>query len=126
MVETPKPERRWLRLSRLLIIFLGIWMAWDVAKMKLRLKRQQEAAAMVKDLGGTLEDRIGKGSFPPPPEPFWIRALWEPEHLQCIVGVRLDGRQVTDAELERLKGLSELRWLYLANTQVTDAGLEHL
>ncbi len=34
--------------------------------------------------------------------------------------------QVTDADLEHLKGLTNLRYLNLTNTQITDAGLEHL
>ena len=34
--------------------------------------------------------------------------------------------QVTDAGLEHLKGLANLRVLQLLNTKVTDAGLEHL
>ena len=34
--------------------------------------------------------------------------------------------RVTDGELEHLRGLSELRRLYLFRTSITDAGLEHL
>ncbi len=43
-----------------------------------------------------------------------------------IVFVNLSGTQVTDAGLEHLKGLTNLRRLYLSGTKVTDAGLEHL
>ncbi|MFH1264983.1 MAG: hypothetical protein ABIK89_04605, partial [Planctomycetota bacterium] len=38
----------------------------------------------------------------------------------------LNNTQVSDAGLEHLKGLSNLSALYLIETQVTDAGLEHL
>ena len=38
----------------------------------------------------------------------------------------LDDTQVTDAGLEHLKGLTSLRSLFLGDTYVTDAGLEHL
>jgi hypothetical protein len=38
----------------------------------------------------------------------------------------LEYTKVTDAGLEHLKGLNQLRKLYLSHTQVTDAGLEHL
>src|SRR5947207_3408708 len=98
MNETPKPKRRWLPFLLVPIIVIGIWMAWDVAKMKLRLRKQQDAVAAVKDFA-ELEDRIGKGEFPPPPEPFWLRALMGPEALPCIVGVHLNGPKVTDAEV---------------------------
>jgi hypothetical protein len=33
---------------------------------------------------------------------------------------------VTDAGLEHLKGLTSLKYLFLMNTQVTDAGMEDL
>ena len=123
MNDAPKPRRRWLRLLLVPILLISVWMGWDVVKMKSRLRKQQEAVAVVKDLGGTVEDRIGKGEFPPPPEPFWLRALMGPEALPCIVGVWLNGPKVTDAEIEKLKGLTELRFVNLANTQVTDGGL---
>jgi Leucine-rich repeat (LRR) protein len=38
----------------------------------------------------------------------------------------LDGTQITDAGLEHLNGLKQLGDLALCNTKVTDAGLEHL
>ena len=126
MDKSPKPKRRWLWILLVPMLLLGIWMAPDVVRMKWRLWKQQEAVAIVEGLGGTLEDRIGKGDFPPPPEPPWLRALLGPEALPCIVGVRLSGPEVTDAEIENLEGLTELRSLILANTQVTDAGLKYL
>jgi hypothetical protein len=45
---------------------------------------------------------------------------------KAIVDVRLTGTQVTDADLEHLKGLTRLHALWLESTRVTDAGLEHL
>jgi hypothetical protein len=43
-----------------------------------------------------------------------------------VVLVYLDGTKVTDAGLEHLNGLTQLRWLALNGTRVTDAGLAHL
>ncbi len=40
--------------------------------------------------------------------------------------IDLISTEVTDAELEHLKGLTNLQTLYLTNNQITDAGLEHL
>ncbi len=39
----------------------------------------------------------------------------------------LRGPETTDEVLaEKLKGLTKLEWIYLSNTQITDAGLVHL
>jgi len=43
-----------------------------------------------------------------------------------VTVIYLDNSLVTDAGLEHLKELTKLKALYLSNTQVTDAGLEHL
>ncbi|PHS06121.1 MAG: hypothetical protein COA78_14620 [Blastopirellula sp.] len=40
--------------------------------------------------------------------------------------VNLHDTQITDAGLEHLKGMTSLTFLMLNNTQVTDSGLEHL
>ena len=42
------------------------------------------------------------------------------------MGVDLSSKQVADADLKRLTGLTELQTLYLTGTKVTDVGLEHL
>jgi len=46
--------------------------------------------------------------------------------LTNLRGLDLTDSEVTDAGLEHLKGLSGLSSLYLSGTQITDAGLEHL
>ena len=51
------------------------------------------------------------------------------EHLKGLtnlVVLRLNNTHVTGRGLEQLKGLTNLKGLVLDNTQVTDAGLEHL
>ena len=53
----------------------------------------------------------------------------EMEHLialTTLVELNLNDSHVTDAGLEHLKGLEKLRALELGNTDVTDAGLQHL
>ena len=51
------------------------------------------------------------------------------EHLKGLAqlkDLKLNGTQVTDAGLEYLKGLNQLQTLDLGKTQVADAGLERL
>ena len=43
-----------------------------------------------------------------------------------VIAVELGMSRVTDAGLENLRGLTELRWLHLSDAAITDAGLEHL
>jgi len=43
-----------------------------------------------------------------------------------VIKVLLSDTQITDAGLEHLKGLTSLQWLDLRYTQITDTGLEHL
>ena len=40
--------------------------------------------------------------------------------------MRVDWTVITDADLEHLKGLGQLRKLYLGGPGITDHGLEHL
>ena len=54
--------------------------------------------------------------------PAWLREHLRPDPSK----LNLSGTQVTDSELEDLKGLTNLVELGLSNTQVSDAGLEHL
>ena len=43
-----------------------------------------------------------------------------------VIRVTLMDTQVTDAGLEHLKGMTNLRYLHLGDTQVTDAGVNEL
>ncbi len=64
---------------------------------------QQEAAiAEIEELGGSVT--VGKP----------------------VVEVSLECTEVTDAELEHLKGLTSLQSLHLSGTQVTDEGVKKL
>jgi hypothetical protein len=46
--------------------------------------------------------------------------------LSDLQFLSLDGTQVTDAGLAHLKGLNGLKWLKLTKTSVTDAGVAKL
>jgi hypothetical protein len=43
-----------------------------------------------------------------------------------IVGLNLDGSKITDAGLSKLASLDKMRWIGLARSGVTDAGVKKL
>ena len=43
-----------------------------------------------------------------------------------IVGLNLDGSKITDAGLSKLATLDKMRWIGLARSDVTDAGVKKL
>ena len=43
-----------------------------------------------------------------------------------IVGLNLDGSKITDAGLSKLAILEKMRWIGLARSEVTDAGVKKL
>ncbi len=56
----------------------------------------------------------------------WLRRALGDDFFNSVVDVGFNGMQATDAELEQLKGLSQLEWVDLNGTNVTDAGLDNL
>ena len=58
--------------------------------------------------------------------PVWLRSVLGNDFGRSVEKVYLQDPQVTDADLEPLKGLRQLRFLQLNHTQVTDAGLQNL
>ncbi len=85
--------------------------------------REEAAAREIEALGGRVRWYPGRD------EPPWpLSLLGEPyARLWRRVGtVELSGASVTDAGLAHLAGLTNLEWLWLGDTQVTDAGVEAL
>ena len=58
--------------------------------------------------------------------PEWLRNLFGIDFYASVVHVHLSNTDLTDQQLEKLEGLSQLRVLYLNHTRVTDFGLKHL
>ncbi len=103
------------------------WMAVDLKKVK-----QQEATAdAVKRARGTIcydYQLVGFGmdDSATPPAPKWLRDLLGNGFFGSIVDVDLaDKRELKDV-LPRLKELSQLLYLRLDRSEVTDEGLENL
>ena len=132
-MTTPKLKLRWYQFSlRTLLVFVTLCAfacSWLAVKMK-QAKRQHEAVEAIKELGGSVQydwqlDANGNGvPNARPSAPPWLRRILGDDFFWEVKAVVLYGTQVTDAGLEQLKGLSQLRELRLHFTRVTDAGLE--
>ncbi len=127
-------RRRFQFSFRSLLVFLvavSVPLGWFAREMQ-RAKRQQEAVEMVlKARGGFRYDyeRDETWALIPgaqPPAPVWLRKSLGDDFFCEVAGVNVLDTQVTDAGLEHLRGLTSLEELNLRFTQVTDAGLEHL
>ena len=134
MSEPRKSRRRWFQyiLWWLLLVMLlaSLGMSGFAVGMK-RAREQKEAVEEIEKLGARVKydyevDQSGDpvdGACPPAPTEF--RYLLGVDFLASVCRVNFAG-SATDAGLERLKGLTQLRALDLRMANVTDAGLEHL
>ncbi len=83
--------------------------------------REQQVIAEIERLGGKTESEIVR--------PAWIPDAVDDEYLGVfarVFRVILDDTQINDAGLEHLHGPTNLTVLSLSNTQVSDAGFEHI
>ena len=137
-LKTLKPKLRWyqysLRSLLLLMLVVSIVMSgisWLTTTMR-RARRQREAAVAVEWLGGTVVydfqlDESGKEiQGAEPPDPIGLRRYLGDDFFVNVVRVNLNSTKVTDAELEQLKGLTQLKVLELGGTKVTDEGVKKL
>ncbi len=116
-----KTRRRWFQFSlRTLLIVgtlvAGLLVAWRVYVEPYR--RQRETMAYIKEVGGEYKTEPGG--------PSWLRGLFGDDDFQNIIEISLSGKGVSDANLAHFKGLTNLQSLNLANTQVSDAGIQEL
>jgi hypothetical protein len=120
-----KPKRRWMQFSIRTVLVLVTLIGVALSLWVVPAERQRRAVAAIEKLGGNV------GYV----EPAWSKALpvtlfrWlPPYYFDGIGSVFLDGKKnVTDAGLAYLRGLTGLQQLYLSGeSQVTDAGLVHL
>jgi hypothetical protein len=125
----PKLGRFQYRLRTLLLCVLVCAVAcdWFVSRIQ-RAKRQREAVEAIEKSGGRVKydyqfDRSGnKPQNAKPPGPAWLRKLLGDDFFAYVVHAEVN----TNAGLEHLKDLTQLRVLSLSGPTVTNAGLEHL
>jgi Leucine-rich repeat (LRR) protein len=131
---SPPRNRRWLQFSlRTLIgivLLASVWMSWVAVRIQ-RAEKQKVAVQAIERLGGgvTYDYQLASGQFVPsakPPGPTWTRSLLGEEFFAQVLAVGYYGPQVTDAWLEPVTKLPQLRELWLTETRVTDRGLEQL
>jgi len=146
--EQPRRRRRWFQYSLrtlLLVMFLtSIGLSWFAVRLQ-QARRQREGVEEIKKLGGVVCYDYEAHQSGKPPGPGWLRKLLGDdffaevdlvqvsndaamEHLNGLprLSAVVCDTRVTDVGLEQLKGLTQLRELYLEYLDVTDIGLEHL
>ena len=120
-----------IRSLLVMVVAVALPCSWLAVEMKKASEQREAVGAIKKAGGGVLYDwqfdaNGATNSNSEPPGPIWLRSLLGEDFFQSVRIVFLEGKHVTDAELEHLKGLGQLPELHLGGTQVTDAGLEHL
>src|SRR5208282_2405442 len=100
-MSTPKPKLRWFQFSlRTLLVFVTLcaipcsWLAIVVQQAK----RERAAVATIEKLGGRVV-------WTNPIGPVWLRSVLGNDFGRSVEKVYLQDPQVTDADLEPLKGL---------------------
>ena len=144
--QPPKPKRRWYQFSlRTLLVVMAVScvaFAWIGVRMHRARGNREESAVRrrlchdaVAEVVAEIEKLSGvvtvwqvelrpqtwlEMRFDDPGDPDDPVGVWK------VTFVNFDRTKVADADLDGLKGLTDLEALDLGGTQVTDVGLEHL
>jgi hypothetical protein len=117
----------------LLVLTVAVALSFSGLAVELkRAKEQQMIVAATKTLQEIVEydwqvDANGNSlQAPLLPVPSWLSSLFGDDFFADVVSVCLSQSNVADEEVESLKRLTQLRFLYLFSPCVTDAGLENL
>ena len=116
--EKKQPKLRWfqyrLRSLFLLTTLVAIGMSWLTVTMQ-NQRKQKAAAKAIEKVGGIVKL-----------ERTWLGKLLRDDSLVRVTDVFLSGTPDTNAALVHLQGLSQLQWLDLTGTKVTDQGVKKL
>ena len=129
--RSPNPERRWYQFSlRTLLVFTllcAIPCSWVAVRMN-RGRRQREVVAEILQRHPTasvtyLFEDTSKGPFINQEKP-WLAKLFG-DDFYPVAGVDLSS-QISEATLMQLGKLTNLKWLNLSGTKITEKGVEDL
>jgi hypothetical protein len=128
----PKSRRRRLRFSvsglMALVLILGRGLGWILYRARV----QREAVAVIKRVGGQFAyNWRWSNAMPifPRPKGGWpesVRRTFDPDVLNTVTYVRLNGSECDDEALRAACRFLWLQALTVINTSVTDAGAEEL
>jgi hypothetical protein len=120
-----------LRTVLLIVLACSILCSW-FALRKQKASRQKEAVAAIKALEGDVFydyqfDLSGRLTLKSQPStPLWLRERLGDDFFNDVHFVGLESSKITDAEIEHVKCLTNLRWLRLNLSAITDEGLPKL
>jgi hypothetical protein len=133
-----KPNRRWhhFRLRMLLIpvlLALVLALCWLTREFH-EARKHRETVNAVLEVNGLWDTNtaffgvnLGKPVYVFGRSNWGDAELEKLKELTTLTQLDVDGcRGVTDAGMEHLQGMNNLKWLNISHTQVTEAGLKHL
>jgi len=111
------------------VVAAAIPCCWLAVKMR-QAEKQRKAVEAIRQAGGSVcyhyqyteDGSMSAGAEPP--APVWLRDLAGDDFSSDVRGVA--PHAADDESLEHLKGLVQLDWLDLTDTQATDEDLQHL
>jgi hypothetical protein len=116
-----------LRSLLVLTVAVAIPFSWLAVEMK-KAREQAAVVRAVEEKGGVVWYDFWYNSQPisVSPEPTWLRRLVGDDFLADVTQVYFGKTQATNSAIEQIKGLTQLRGVFLENTHITDAGLEYI
>jgi hypothetical protein len=133
--DPPKRKRRWfqfsLRTLLIVVTLLALPLCWLGLKVD-EARQQQTAVVAIRKLGGFVayDYQFDSQGHDLPgatlPGPAWLHSLLGDDFFRNVYGVILLDPSVKDADLEQLKALTQLRYVSVFGTNVTDVGVAKL
>jgi len=116
-----------IRTLLVLTVAVALPFSWLGVEMK-RAKEQRDLVDGIRKVRGsvTYDWEFGKPLKAQQPELRWLRTMLGEDFFGEVVAVSYNDPEVTDVDLPRLKGLTQLQSVFLYSTEVTDAGLKNL
>lgn len=115
----------------LLVVVVALPCSW-LASERQNAREQMEAMEAIKSIGGEVRydydfgPDFGQEAAAEPPSASWLLDLVGTDFLYTFVAVDLVGPEHGDDDIIHIQGQSQLQWLNLSQTKVSDHGLASL